>query len=97
MLASFNTKIQELSLMQSQWAKELNPLLQLPTSQPSFVTGIKVTTGANVISHKLGRTPQGWILTDTDGAVTLHRSAPFNNLTLTLTSSGSAVISLMVF
>lgn len=96
-LPFFQTAVRELSMMQSQWASQLNPLLGLPTSSPSLLKGINVVSGTNVINHRLGRTPQGWVICDIDGAITLHRSAAFNDLTLTLTSSGAATISLLIF
>ena len=84
-------------MLQSKWASIINPVLSLPTNAPSFLKDLSVVSGSNVINHRLGRTPQGWIIIDTNAAITLYRSAAFNDLTLTLTSSGSGVISLMVF
>lgn len=96
-LPQFQSNDTPFQLMQSRWASEINPVLALPTSKPSFLKGIIITTGVNVINHRLGRLPQGWIITDTNSGAILYRSADFNDLTLTLTSSGSATISLMVF
>jgi hypothetical protein len=97
MLPIYQTNNQLLMLMQNKWSSEINPVLALPTSSPSFLTGISVVSGPNKINHLLGRTPQGWIITDTNSNIVVYRSQPFNDLTLTLTSSGSGVISLMVF
>lgn len=83
--------------MQTKWASEINPVLALPTNSPSMLKNVPIVTGVNVINHKLGRTPQGWILTDINSNVQLYRSAAFNDLTLTLTSNGASTISLMVF
>lgn len=96
-LPVMQSSLPELMMMQTRWVSQLNPLLALPTSQPSILKDIKVISGDNVINHLLGRTPQGWIVTDTDSAITLYRDKPFNNLTLTLHSSGAGVISLLVF
>lgn len=96
-LPNFQNDNVQFQLMQSSWASQLNPLLALPTSSPSLLKNIKLVSGANVINHKLGRVPQGWIVTDVNAVITLYRSAAFNDLTLTLTSSGAATISLMVF
>jgi hypothetical protein len=96
-LPIFTTNIRELSMMQTQWKSTLDTALGLPTNSPSLLTGISVVSGDNVINHKLGRTPQGWIITDINAGVTLYRSAAFNDLTLTLRSSGTATIGLMVF
>jgi len=83
--------------MAQQWASQLNPILKSPTNNSSLLTNIPIITGTNVINHKLGRQMQGWIVTDINAAITLYRTAPLNDLTLTLTASGPAVISLEVF
>lgn len=98
MLPVFQTSITELSQMQTKWASELNPIIGLPLNQgPSFLKNVPIISGSNVINHKLGKTPQGYILVDQTAPITLYRSAVFNNLTLTLTSSGAGTISLIVF
>ncbi len=86
-----------LMLLQTQWTSQLNPVLSNPMTDPSVLKSISISTGVNVINHKLGRPMQGWFITDVDASISLHRSAPFNNLTLTLTSSGPATINLAVF
>lgn len=97
LLPQFKSDIVPLQLMQSKWAPILNSVLELPSSSPSFLSNIAVTTGNNVINHRLGRNPVGYLVIDADAAVSIYRSAPFNDLTLTLNSSGNATISLMVF
>lgn len=81
----------------SRWAAILNPLLSNPLSSIAFLEGVKLASGANVVNHKLGRVQQGWFITDTNAAITYYRSAPFNDLTLTLTCSGAAVVNIGVF
>jgi len=96
-LPIFQSALPELTMQQTRWASQLNPLLALPTSSPSFLKDIKLSAGVNVINHRLGRTPIGWVVSDSNAAVTVYRSQPFNDLTLTLTSSGGAVVSLLIF
>lgn len=79
------------------WASELNPLLQNPLSKASILKNVVLQTGVNTLNHKLGRTMQGWFLVDVDAAITLYRSQPLNDLTLTLTASGPATVSIGVF
>lgn len=86
-----------LDMMQNAWARFLNPWLKNPMSSGVYVENISIVNGANVINHKLGRKPQGWIVTDINDTHTLYRSAPFNDLTLTLTANGAMIISLYVF
>jgi len=85
------------SQQQTTWAQQLNPVLTNPLVQGSLLSGIPITTGSNVINHKLGRQMQGWMVVDTTAAVTLYRSAPFNSSTLTLVASGTSTIALWVF
>lgn len=96
-LPQFQSDDLPFQLMQSKWASQLNPLLALPMSSPSILKGIQISTGSNIINHKLGRTPQGWVIIDANAQISLYRSAEFNDLTLTLTSSANATIALMVF
>lgn len=86
-----------LDMMQDRWASELDPILRNILVNGLLVDNITIKSGANVINHRLGRKPQGYIIADINAAVTLYRSQPFNNLTLTLTSNGNATISLWVF
>lgn len=84
-------------LANPRWASQLNPLLQNPLSSASFLENVSLTMGANTLNHMLGRQMQGWFITDINAAVTIYRSAPLNNLTLTLTASGPAIVSIGVF
>ncbi len=96
-LPIFQTKSTELSMMQTKWAAELNPVLASPLTKPSMLKGIRLITGANVINHLLGQTQQGWLISDIDASASIYRSAPFNDLTLTLTSSAPATVNLVVY
>lgn len=96
-LPRFNDNSQAFQLMQSQWASQLNPVLANPMTNMSILQNIALTTGTNIINHKLGRVQQGWILTDVNAAITVYRSKPFNATTLTLVSSGSATVNIAVF
>lgn len=97
MLPSFIFKDKELTLLQSGWAAQLNPLLADPTNNGFVLTGVVLSVGDNVINHKLGRKLQGWIVTDQNAGGSIYRSAPKNNLTLTLTSDADVTIDLWVF
>jgi len=82
---------------QTIWASQIEPVLSNPVNNISMLKAITLASGANVINHKLGRKPQGWIITDINAAATIYRSQPFNDLTLTLTSNAVATINLGVF
>jgi hypothetical protein len=79
------------------WKSLIDPLLKNPLNQISILENIELQIGNNVINHKLGRKMQGWIVLDVNAATVIYRSAPLNNLTLTLNSSAKATINLGVF
>ena len=91
------TNILPLSLLQTQWKSQLDPVLANPITGMSILKDIDLIDGVNVINHKLGTIQQGWILVDQQGVASIYRSAPFNDLTLTLTSSASVTVSIGVF
>lgn len=88
---------QVMQLLQTRWSSILNPVLAEPVLNNLELKQVTLATGVNVINHLLSRTQQGWIVTDITSNVTLFRSQPFNDKTLTLTSSGPAVINLLVY
>lgn len=96
-LPSFQTDDLALSLMQTRWATELNPLLANPVLLGNNLTNIALKIGTTAINHKLGRKMQGWILTDVDGAASIYRSVGFNDLTLTLISNAAVTVNIYVF
>lgn len=85
------------SQIQQNIVQPLNALLKNPLTQGTFLTNISISSGANVIPHGLGRTAQGWVVTDVTANIDLYRSADFNAQNLTLTSSGSGNVNLYVF
>lgn len=84
-------------LANSKWAQSINPILAIPMLSGKEIQGVKLVTGVNVFSHKLGRQPQGWYHTDLTAAATIFRSAPFDKDTLTLTSSANCEVSIWIF
>jgi hypothetical protein len=84
-------------MAQTKWASQLNPLLTNPMNNMSIIPNVQLQSGVNVINTLLGRTQQGWVLVDKQGVADIYRSAPFNNLTLTLTSSAKVLVSIGVF
>lgn len=86
-----------LPLMQTKWSSQLNPVLANPINNVSILKNISLKNGTTIIPHLLQRNPQGWFLTDIQGAATIYRSAPFNNLTLTLTSNAAVTVNIGVF
>lgn len=96
-LPIFRDENRNLQMMQTQWASQIDPMIANPANKMSILKNIVLASGNNVINHLLGRTQQGWIITDIQGAATVYRSAPFNALTLTLNSSAPVTVSVGVF
>jgi len=96
-LSVYQDTNKSLMLLQTNWTSQLNPVLANPMTNIKVLKGIILVTGTNVINTLLGQTLQGWFITDIDAAITLYRSAPFSNLTLTLISSGPAIANIAVF
>lgn len=100
-LPIFRTEDQKLSLLQTQWASVISPLLKSPLATPVILPSIRLATGANVISHRLGHKLQGWVIVRMrSAAVTVYDTQDTNRtpqLTLQLTSSGAATVDILVF
>lgn len=79
------------------WAQTLNPLIASPLNSVQILKDVLLIAGKNVINHKLGHKMNGWFLVDLQGPIVPYRSAPFNDLTLTLTSSAVVTCSIGVF
>jgi hypothetical protein len=96
-LPIFNGVDKNLSMLQTAWSSMINPFLGRPTNQTNVIQNVSLISGVTVVNHLLGRVPQGWFITDINGAATIYRSAAFNPLTLTLTSNAAVVASIGVF
>lgn len=89
-----------LELMQTQWAQQLNPIIANPTVNNLILKNVSLTTGTNVINHKLGRNLQGWKPTRIRASATFYDQQDTNQtpqLTLVLISSADVIVDLEVF
>ena len=91
------TDLRDLSLLQTKWKSILDPVISNPMTNMTLLKNIVLTTGTNVINHHLGQMQQGWVIIDIQAAATIYRNAPFNSLTLSLSSSANVTVSLGVF
>jgi hypothetical protein len=96
-LPIFQDPNKNLMLMQTKWKSEIDPTLAIPLLGGLQLKSQVLAAGVNVITHKLGRMMQGWIVTDQNAAVVPYRSAPLSATTLTLTASGPVTINLWVY
>lgn len=99
MLPIFQTTDKDLSLLQTKWASQLNPLLSSPLSNGRIINSIALQSGANTINHGLGRPLQGWIVTRLNANESIWEASLSDNpsLTLLLNTSGACTASLYVF
>lgn len=85
-------------LAQTKWSSQINPVLALPMLNGNMISTISlVTSTPQAINHLLQRKPQGWFLMDNTADAVVWRSAPFNDLSITLESSANTTISIWVF
>lgn len=91
------TDDKDLSLLQTKWKSQIDPVLANPMTDMSILKNVNLIAGSTVINHLLGRNQQGWVVIDIQAPATIYRSAQFNNLTLTLTSSAAVTVSIGVF
>lgn len=100
-LPRFQSDDQALSLLQTSWASQLEPVLRNPTLQTVLLKNVALASGDNVVNHRLGRKLQGWHivrLRDVSPAIyDTQDSNPTPQLTLNLVSSAAVVVDLVVF
>jgi hypothetical protein len=89
-------KEREVSSLQDNIALILSQITKKPIVDGELLTNIILPAGSFRVNHKLGRTPLGFILSDINAAVTVHREAWDSN-TITLNASGPVTISLWVY
>ena len=56
------TNITDLSILQTKWKAQLDPLLAAPQVGGSILTQQKLVSGSNVLNHGLGQKLQGWYI-----------------------------------
>lgn len=89
-----------LDQMATAWAQQLNPIIANPTINNLILKSISLTTGVNVINHKLSRPLAGWKTTRVRAFAIFYDLQDTNQtpqLTLILVASAPTVIDLEVF
>lgn len=84
-------------LQQTRWKSILDPILSNPLNDISILKDVQLINGTTTINHLLGRMMQGWMILDINGAASIYRSQPMNEITLTLTSSAAVTVNIGVF
>jgi hypothetical protein len=99
-LPVFNSKNQELMLLQTSWKTILAPGLRNPLMQGTLLKGISLQTGVNTVNHTLGRPLIGWFITRQNALSDIYDGQDTNqtpNLTLTLISAAVVTVDVYVF
>lgn len=89
-----------LSLIQTQWASMLNPLLINPSLQTQIIKNVSLAIGSNTINHLLGRKLQGWRIVRKRSSADIYDdqdSNPRPALTLILVSDAIVAVDIEVF
>lgn len=99
-LPKFFTVDKSLSLLQTQWASQIDPVLLQPLNSGLILPNVSLVTGSNTINHRLGRDLQGWFVVRQRSAASIYDTQDSNQLpakTLLLTASAGVVVDLFVF
>lgn len=100
MLPIFNTAIRELSMLQTQWKSQLDPVIADPSNNSIILKNISLVIGTNTINTRLGRTLQGWKIVRQRSPGAIYDNQDTNqtpNLTLILISDAIVSIDLEIF
>lgn len=99
-LPIFQTSVKELSLMETSWASQINPILANPINQANILKNVVLINGTTTVNHLLGRNLQGWFIVGQNALASIHDAQATNqtpNLTLVLISNAAVTINLAVF
>jgi hypothetical protein len=99
-LPIFKTPNNDLLMMQTRWATDIDPVIDLPINSGVILKSVTLAAGDNSVSHKLGRVLQGWFVVRQRASATIYDKQDSNQhpeLSLTLNASGAVVVDLFVF
>jgi hypothetical protein len=91
---------QSMNLIQDRIIDAVTPILGKEILDSEILHGVVLSSGANTVDHKLGRDLVGWVVTRINAAITIFDTQATNPLphkNLKLTTSGAAIVDLLVF
>lgn len=99
LLPIFNTDDRDLSMLQTKWASQLNPLLRNALANFTVLKNVELIAGDNVINHLQGRPLNGYIIVGMQGGFSqiYDVPSPMPKLTLILNSSAPVTVQIGVF
>lgn len=87
-------------MVQTRWSSQLNPVVNNVLVNGTLIRNVALVSGANEVSHKLGRKLQGWMLTRLNGAAVIYDAQDTNSmpqLTLSLVSDAAVTVDIYCF
>lgn len=98
-LPIFQTSLRELSMMETQWASQLNPVISNPLIAGNLFKNVVLSSGSNTINHKLDRAYQGYLISGMHGSFIqlFDTPSPMPDKTLVLNASASGSIDIWIF
>lgn len=100
-LPTFPTTDQTLMRLQTEWVSQINPVIDSPIATPSLIQNVVLEVGDNTVTHGLGQTLQGWVITRMRGAFSQVFDKQDDNATpqttLVLNSSVQVTVDIIVF
>lgn len=87
-------------IAQDRWAVQIDPIVNAPQNSSLILKNIALTTGSNVINHKLGKKLQGWVIVRQRALASIYDTQDSNqtpDLTLQLTSNANVTVDIEVF
>lgn len=99
-LPQFQMFDKDLNLLQTGWAKILNPFISRAQNKTNILTDVALAVGDNIINHGLGYPLNGWRLVRVRAASTIYDKQDTNttpSTTLVLNASAAATVDLEVF
>lgn len=97
-LPIFQTANKDLTLLQTNWATQLNPVLANTILQGLQINNIVLVANTPlVVNHMLSRNMLGWIIVDQNAAASIYRTKPFNNQTITLEANANVTVNIWCY
>ncbi len=98
-LPYYKSQDQSLTLLQTAWASQINPVLANPLMGGVLQKNVKLMSGTNSVNTKLGRALQGYLVTAMyDNFAQIYTTTSLNpSLTLNLISSADVQLIFTVF
>lgn len=99
-LPIFHGVSKDLSLLQTNWASIINPVIDLPLVRGFILQRVILTVGSNTINHLLGRKLQGWTIVRQRAQASIYDNQDQNQqaaLTLILVSDAVVTVDIYVF